>query len=103
MKIKFTGLLSPWTQKVKLEDITTDKIQALTVRQRMFTLIDTDRPFCLDVQVKHTHFSHLQFMPPYMYIPKFKDTYTSSFRYKTLEECNNEFERVKSILKLHQD
>lgn len=101
MRVNFRGLLSPWTQRVKLQDITIYNIKDLSIRQRSFMFLQKDLSYCLDVEVKHSYFSHVQPVTPFIYIPIYKDSYICSFRYKSLEECQSDFENIKRLKKIY--
>jgi len=103
MKVNFRGLLSPWTQRVKVEDITLHNIKGLSIRHRSFVFLQKDRPYCLDVELKHNYFSHVQPINPFTYIPIYKDSYICSFRYKSLKDCKMDLETIKRLKKLYNN
>lgn len=97
--MKFRGSLSPWSTKVKLQDIKVDNIISTEPRKRLFCILEKDKPYALDVEINHRHFSHLQYIVPGVFIPVYSNTYTASFRYREEKDLNHDHNLVEKLLK----
>ena len=84
MRFSLSGVLSPWTQRIKPETIILQNINSASCRKRMFCVIDRDKPYALDIEYKQR-----------------AANYTISFRYEDRDLCERDCLTIKNLLEIY--
>lgn len=98
---RFTGKFG--LSKIKRNPIDIGDILDIDYRKRLFCILDKDRPYELNIRIKHFHISHYNPIPNVGLIPSYSNRANISFRYKTEDECIREIETILNLQKLLND
>lgn len=104
MSYKFSGILSPFSNFYK-NDINFKDIINISYRKRLFSIVNNDCPYSLDIEIKNPindikcFYSgcFIETSLPFC-VNRHNFTKIISFRYRSIEECEKEIRKFNKVL-----